>query len=74
MRDITLFKETLNKKRFHFDVNIGLSVWPQLLSNDLKIATNVLKENVISLDRRAENAQKRSVAQRCLDILKLLKT
>ena len=26
LRDITLYEETLNKKRFHFDVNIGQSV------------------------------------------------
>ena len=68
LRDITLFKETLNKKRFRFDVNIGPSVWPQSLSKDPKVASNMLKEKVISLDRRADNAHKRSVPQRWLDI------
>lgn len=72
LRNITLFKETLNKKRSYFDVNIGASVWPQSLSNDLKITTNVLKEVVISLDRRAENVQKRSVPRRCLNILQVI--
>ena len=68
LRDITRFKETLNKKRFRFDVNIGPSVWPQSLSKDPKVASNMLKEKVISLDRRADNAHKRSVPQRWLDI------
>ncbi len=72
LRDITLFKETLNKRRFRFDVNIGPSVCPQSLSRDPKIATNMLKEIVISLDRRVENTQKRSVPQHWLDILQAI--
>ena len=72
LRDITLFKETLNKRRFRFDVNIGPSVCPQSLSRDPKIATNMLKEIVISLDKQAENTQKRNVPQHWLDILQAI--
>ena len=49
LRDITLFKETLNKKDFRFHITIGQSVEPRSLSNDPKLATSFLKSTVNSL-------------------------
>ena len=49
LRDITLFKETLNKKDFRFHITIGQSVEPRSLSDDPKLATSFLKSTVNSL-------------------------
>jgi putative hemolysin len=49
LRDITLFKETLNKKYFRFQIKIGQSIEPRSLSEDPKLATSLLKSTVNSL-------------------------
>ncbi|NCX28818.1 MAG: hypothetical protein EBX20_09220, partial [Rhodobacterales bacterium] len=49
LRDITLFKETLNKKDFRFHITIGQSVEPKSLSDDPKLATSLLKSTVNAL-------------------------
>ncbi len=49
LRDITLFKETLNKKDFRFHITIGQSVEPKSLSDDPNLATSLLKSTVNAL-------------------------
>lgn len=50
LRDITLFHETINKKDFHFAVNIGAPILPSQLDADHKIATDQMKQAVLDLN------------------------
>ena len=50
LRDITLFHETINKKDFHFAVNIGAPILPSQLDADHKIATDRMKQAVLDLN------------------------
>jgi len=50
LRDITLFHETINKKDFHFAVNIGAPILPSHLDADHKIATDQMKQAVLDLN------------------------
>lgn len=57
LRDITLFKETLNKKDFRFDVTIGTPLDPNALPDDPKLATSFLRSTVESLGDRPKKHQ-----------------
>ena len=50
LRDITLFQETINKKDFHFAVNIGAPILSSQLDADHKIATDQMKQAVLGLN------------------------
>jgi putative hemolysin len=61
LRDITLFKETLNKKDFSFGVTIGKPIAPHLLPEDPKQATADLKSTVVSLGKSPQNMRDTSL-------------
>ena len=60
LRDITLFKETLNKKDFSFHITIGQPVEPRSLSDNPKLATSFLKSRVHLLDNDYKEYGKKS--------------
>lgn len=49
LRDITLFHETLNKHRQHFDVTVGAPIVPSDLPNSSEQAITFLKERTLGL-------------------------
>ena len=53
LRDITLFHETLNKHRQHFDVTVGAPIDPAILPKTSDAATEFLKETVLTLGGRS---------------------
>jgi putative hemolysin len=61
LRDITLFKETLNKKDFKFHITIGQLIEPRSLSEDPKMATSLLKSAVNSLGNNYKEHGKTSL-------------
>ena len=63
LRDITLFFETLNKSKEHFNIKIGDAIQPQILDNDSFKATAHIKQTVLNLgksnDYFTDNARKK---------------
>lgn len=53
LRDITLFNETLNKKNFHFSIQIGRPIYPETLEADPVETTETVKKTVLNLNQKA---------------------
>ena len=53
LRDITLFNETLNKKNFHFSIQIGRPIFPETLEADPVETTETVKKTVLNLNQKA---------------------
>ena len=51
LRDITLFYETLNKFKEHFNIKIGKAIRPQILDHDSFKATAHIKQTVLNLGK-----------------------
>ncbi|OUV99056.1 MAG: hypothetical protein CBD02_00100 [Candidatus Pelagibacter sp. TMED142] len=51
LRDITLFYETLNKSKEHFNIKIGEAIRPQSLDHDSFKATAHIKQTVFNLGK-----------------------
>lgn len=70
LRDITLFKETLNKRSFSFKVTLGKQIMPHDLCDDPTQATQDLKSIVSSLGQRPKMDQPNRLYDRWKTILK----
>lgn len=55
LRDITLFHETLNKSRQHFDVTVGAPIQPADLPTSSEQAIAFLKEQTLGLSGKPSN-------------------
>ena len=56
LRDITLFHETLNKRRFRFDVSVGKPIGSAELDANSDVAIKQLRKRTLELRRREINS------------------